>query len=96
MRHVLFEEAAMTSENVPASQRIHASEPTWALYSPAAHASHLVPLGPVYPASHMHADIDLLPDADVLLPGQLSQAPEPGCSLYSPAAQSFVLLESAS
>ena len=51
-RHAATDVAAFVVEYVPDPQSVHAAEPVTSLYFPAAQGVHVLPAGPVYPASH--------------------------------------------
>jgi hypothetical protein len=66
---------ASEPEYLPAPQSVHATEPTTALYSPAAQALHVPPFGPVNPWLQTQALIEVCPViACVEFDGQLSHA----------------------
>jgi hypothetical protein len=63
--HVSTAVAASVDEYVPVSQLVHAAEPVAVLYFPAEQGVHVLPAGPVYPASHTQSKID--PDVPSVL-----------------------------
>jgi hypothetical protein len=64
-RHAAAAVAAMVEEYVPDPQFVHAAEPVAVLYFPAEQGVHVLPAGPVYPASHTQSKID--PDVPSVL-----------------------------
>ena len=71
---------------------VHSAEPTSILCFPAAHAVHVPPSTPVYPALQRQLVERLLPSRDCELLGQLRQEPTPAAprvSEYLPAPQSM-------
>ena len=88
---------ASAAEYVPAAQLSHAALPVVALYVPAAQAVQL-PAGPVYPASHLHAEFEELPAGEVEFDGHAVQVLSLVCAVdaeYFPAAQAVHAAEPA-
>jgi hypothetical protein len=73
--HVLIDTAAGKLLYLSAKQTSHAADPVLALYFPATHPVHAVPLPPfpVYPALHAQAVIALLPRGDPVLEAHVRQ-----------------------
>ena len=72
--------ACPLAESLPNGHAVHAALPFTVLNVPAAHAVHVTsPPGPVYPGTHAHALLALLPAADCVRFGHTVQlcAPEP-------------------
>ena len=55
---------------LPATHAMHSPAPATVLYFPTAHAEHVPPFAPEYPALHMHAVEDALPVSEIELDGQ--------------------------
>jgi len=58
LEHTADEIAPTAIEYEPAVQFVHCPEPVAVLYRPAGHAVHVLPAGPVYPASHAQSVIN--------------------------------------
>jgi uncharacterized protein YnzC (UPF0291/DUF896 family) len=83
------------SEDVPALQLEHTSEPTSALCFPTTHAVHVPPFTPVYPALHRHLLMASLPLEENEFAVQFVHVlytEAPRVSEYFPAAQSMQLV----
>ena len=86
-RHVVLNMPPTVVEYVPASQLLHATDPTESLYFPATQAAvHNTPSGPEKPAMQLQFITVELPGDDVDLDGQLMHATDPAESLYFPAS----------
>jgi hypothetical protein len=69
--HALLLVAPVEVKYLPAPQSLHASEPTAAVYLPAAHTEHWPPSGPEKPTLHLHAVAAALPGGACAFPSQL-------------------------
>jgi hypothetical protein len=85
---VLAVEAPVAVRYFPAPQSVHAAEPSNSLYFPAAHAEHVPPSAPVYPALHRQLLESPLPRTEIECSGQVLQGAEPELGLYFPATHS--------
>ena len=64
------------------------------MYVPAAHAVHIMPLGPVYPALQMQSEAALLPVGELLFAGQPEHTLDDDAPIdgeYLPSPQSVQL-----
>ena len=61
LSHVASDVSPVPVEYFPREHSQHAPDPFTGLYSPASHAEHSVPSGPVYPILHTQSPISVLP-----------------------------------
>jgi hypothetical protein len=83
--HVLSATAPVDAENLLAAQSEHVPVPVTVLYFPPAHAMHVPPFSPVYPASHEHWVKTVLSCAELEPAGQAVHNAVPVTALYFPA-----------